>query len=67
MWPKLVVILNTKGLKRVGFNSLVNFLFSLKGKSWFNNNKNNNNLFILKMVFKKDLMKLKNIQNTHNT
>ena len=41
MWTKLVVISNTKGLKGVGFNSVVNFLFFLKGKSWFNNNKNN--------------------------
>ena len=34
----------------VGFNSVVNFLFSLKDKSWFNssnnnNNNNNNNLY----------------------
>ena len=47
MWSKLAVISNTKGLKMVGFNSVVNFLFSLQDKSWFysNNNKNNNNLY----------------------
>ena len=27
----------------VGFNSVVNFLFSLQDKSWFYSNNNNNN------------------------